>query len=308
MSNLTDAQKKRIQDVRWATNGKRLDGVKDLGRADIELLVARLDDLEIEEYSCAEELMKWIVKRLQEERDRQSEWLLDCLDQVRTAELLLTEADSALTAAKALVDGGMFTRGEAINKHWDDAVEDYRARGWLPELPAAEDKAPAIEEGPASATAPVVEPPTIPTPAKVAKKAVRRPIAKPEAPAEPTPRLLGALSYTRPGDPLTDKQANVFRAILSAADAQWRAVISQGRIAKVSGEKAGGMGVHLDALERKDYIRILDRGNSTTAGSYLICDRARPERKAPPKTDAELIAEAVAAGRVTKIEPPDVVH
>lgn len=104
---------------------------------------------------------------------------------------------------------------------------------------------------------------------------------------------------------LTDKQQRVFDALTKVADADWRATVSQGRIASLSGLAAGGLIAHIDALAKKDYIRVIDRGGSKTPATYLICEEHRPARAAPPKTDAELIAEAMAKGKVTVCPSPD---
>ena len=247
-------------------------------------------------------MLRWMLERLKEDRSSQREWLADLVEQCRIAELQAMEADEAVKAVEALIAGGLHVHGDEIIKRWDAVAEDFKRRGLLPPDPAPAPAPDLLVEPPV-----IIEPsePTVAAPAHGAAEVIAASVvSEPDPPA----RVPGGMSWTKHGDPLTEKQANVFRAILSAADANWRAVISQARIAKVSGEKAGGMWAHLDALERKDYIRILDRGNSTTPGSYFICERARPERDAPPKTDAELIAEAIAAGRVTKVSGPEVVH
>lgn len=290
MSDLTEEDQKRIRQVRWAATGKNFDNFP-VGKADVRLLALRLEALELADHAVAEEMLRWMLERLKEDRKSQREWLAELIEQCRIAELQALEADEAVKGVEALIAGGMHVHGDEIINRWDALAEDFKRRGLLPPDPEPQPEPP-----------PELPPPTTPDPEPASAEAVVAP--KPL----PVPRSPGPLSYTRPGDALTDKQANVFRAILSAADAQWRAVISQGRIAKVSGEKPGGMWAHLDALEKKDYIRILDRGNSTTAGSYFICERARPARDAPPKSDAELIAEALAAGRVTKVPGPEAVH
>lgn len=297
MSDLTDEELKRVRQVRWAATGSNFDNFP-ATKADVRLLAVRLEALEMAEHAVSEEMLRWMLERLKEDRQSHREWLADLIEQCRIAELQALEADEAVKAVEALIGGGMHVHGDEIIKRWDAVAEDFKRRGLLPADP---EPAPLPQSPPAGAAD--SEPPL---PANLIAQ-LSKPAQVALAPS-PSPRAPGALSYTGAGDPLTEKQANVFQAILSASDVNWRAVISQGRIAKVSGEKAGGMWAHLDALEKKDFIRILDRGNSTTPGSYLICERARPAREAPPKTDAELIAEAIAAGRVTKVDAPGVVH
>lgn len=117
----------------------------------------------------------------------------------------------------------------------------------------------------------------------------------------------------RPGEALentsglSDNQVALFGALVSVAGADWQAQISRGRLKEMTGINPGSLDQILWALEKKDRIRILDRGNSTTPTKFLICEAWRPERPAPPKTDAELIAEALAAGKVTPC-PPAHVH
>lgn len=290
MSDLSEEDQKRVRQVRWAAIGKNFDNFP-VSKADVRLISLRLDALELAEHAVAEEMLRWMLERLKEDRKSQREWLADLIEQCRVAELQALEADEAVKAVEALIAGGMHVHGDEIIKRWDAVAEDLKRRGLLPPDPEPQPEPP-----------PELPSPATPDPEPASAEAVVAPQAL------PVPRTPGPLSWTKPGDKLTDKQANVFRAILSAADAQWRAVISQGRIAKVSGEKPGGMWAHLDALEKKDYIRILDRGNRKTPGSYLICERERPMREAAPKSDAELIAEALAAGRVTKVDPPGAVH
>ena len=306
MSNPPDPRR-RLRDLIHATVMGSLEQVKDLGRADVELLARRVEELELDEHACAGEFVPWAIKRMKDDLRQKRDWLEDAIEQCRTAELCVSEAQQVVAALEHLEKAAMYEPGGPINERWDAVAEDYRARGMLPEQEAA---APVVEvTEPPPEPAPMA-PPIKPEPEVLPDNLIAQLSKSAQAALKPAPptRLPGPLSYTRPGDALTEKQGNVFRAILSAADAQWRAVISQGRIAKVSGEKAGGMWAHLGALEKKDFIRILDRGNATTPGSYLICERARPAREAPPKTDAELIAEAIAAGRVTKVEPPGAVH
>jgi hypothetical protein len=305
VSNLTDEDKRRIRELCFAARTGALGKLPEVVRNDIALLVKRIDDLD-DKHESAESMVQWIERRLVDEVERTSAWLADSLDQVRIAELCVMEAKHSLEAVRALVAGGMYASGDEIIKRWDAVEEDFKRRGLIapdPEPAAlpAEEPPPAVAEAEPEPEPQPVEPlpPALVAQLSKAGQAEHAPVS--------TPEPIGTLSWTQPGDPMTEKQANVFRAILSAADADWRSQISQGRIAKVAGEKPGGMWAHLEALERKDYIRILDRGNSATPGVYLICERARPERPAAPKTDAELIAEALEAGKVT-VCPPAHVH
>lgn len=296
MSSLTEEQLRRVRQVVYAATGGRLVDFE-IRKSDVELLAKRIDALDLADHACADEMLRWLLGRLKEDRKNQREWLADLLEQIRIAELQAMEADRAVEAVEALIAGELYAHGEAINQRWDAVEEDYRARGLLPPLAEA-----MPEPGPEPPSEVRAEPaPTPPEPEAGAPEA-----APPVEPAaEPPPRSLGSLSYTQPGDPLTEKQERVFRAILAAAGDDWRATISQGRIAKASGQSQGGLWAHIDALERKDYLRVLDRGGSKSPAVYLICERARPAER--PKTDAELVAEALAAGKVTKC-PPAFVH
>jgi hypothetical protein len=310
VTELTEEQLKRIRKIRWAATGSNWENAKNLNKEDVRILAVRLEALELGDYACAEEQLRWLLERLKEDRKFQREWLADLIEQLRIAELQALEADEAVKAVEAMIAGGIHIHGEEVIKRWDAVEDDFRARGLLPPLPGptppqiegvslpAELVAQMPKAGrkahapakPALPPAPAAEPPA--------------PEALPPEPApEPAPRMIGTLQTTQPGDPLTEKQSAVFKAILSAAGEDWRARISQGRMAQVSGVKSGGMWAHLEALEKKDYIRILDRGSSVAAGFYLICERARPERPVAPKTDAELIEEAFAAGKVTVCPP-----
>ena len=298
MSNLSDEDLKRIRQIRWAATGANFENFP-VGRADVRLLAVRLEALELADHACAEEMLRWMLERLKEHRTTQREWLADLLEQIRIAELQALEADEAVKAVEALLAGGLHVHGESILTRWQAVEDDYRARGLLPAFsePAAEPD-PQPNPEPVPEPAPEADPEPDPEPVAETEE-------PPPEPEPPPPGLPGGLSYTRPGDPLTEKQERVFQAILAAVEGDWRARVSQGRIAKAADMKPGGLWAHIDALEKKDYIRVLDRGDSKTPATYWICERARPAER--PKTDAELIEEALAAGRVTKC-PPAFVH
>lgn len=272
VSNLSEPQSQRLREIRLAADGKRLEKLT-LNRADVELLCTRLNDLEFEEYAQAEELLKWTLGRLREDRDNQRAFLVDCIEQARIAELCLMEADRAVTRVEEMLAGDLFIAGDGINARWDAVLRDVRARGLLGEDAAYQ------EEGSAGTAEPEPPPPEPRPPAS--------------APAPPPP-----------ASTLTEKQDRLFRVIAARADAEWKVRLSQGALAHLSELSKGALWAHIEALEAKDHIRVLDRGDSKNPATYFVCEAVRPNRAGPPKSDAELIAEALAAGKVTVCPAP----
>lgn len=222
--------------------------------------------LELEEWACADDIVRFALARLQHERHEQARLLDDLIEQLRICELQLHEADAGIRALTALLEGGLYDKGGTIIAKWDALEATYRDAGLLPPH------------------APTEEPPH-PVVAPEAPPLVIRPAAEPDEPG------------------LTEKQQAVFDAMARLANVDWRVQVTFGRLSDETGVSRGGMSAHIDALDRKGYIRVIDRGDSKTPGTFLIAPEHRPERAAPPKTDEELIAEALAAGKVTVCPP-----
>lgn len=166
---LTDAERSRVDRIVWAVKWGRLEGLKDLSRADVALLAKRFEDLHTDGKDSAEELLQWLVRRLEEDLASQQEWLQECIANARTAELLVTEAGAALTSVKSLLAGGLYVAGDEIIKRWDAVEESCRARGLLPpDKPIEPPKAPppAPPQEPAAVIAAPVEPKVIVPPPK----------------------------------------------------------------------------------------------------------------------------------------------
>lgn len=223
---------------------------------------------EPEEWTGAQGILEAAIGRIRTQRVgyEQNRFLL--LEELRITELMLSEATIAENAIEGLLAGDLFAGGDEVRQRWgkyeEESNKQFEIEQVAPEpVVAVEEPPPMVEARPEPATAP------------------SSPDTLPEAKT------------------LTDKQQALFDALCRLADADWRVTASFGRLRTESGLSLGGISAHICALERKDMIQIFDYGNSKTPGNYIICHAARPHRDAAPKTDQELIEEAMAAGKVT---------
>jgi hypothetical protein len=165
----TDDVLKRIAAIRAFVDGY---GAKDekITKDDLKLLIDRIEALDDREIlNNAEAFVEWGLKRMEETLARNKEWLADCVEQMRVAELMVRESEHAVAALQHLVDGELFAHGDEINWRFDAMQALYEEAGLLLAPAPAPEEQPAPEVVPEEAPEPFVPrepPPTALTPAE----------------------------------------------------------------------------------------------------------------------------------------------
>jgi hypothetical protein len=144
---------------------------------------------ELEDYASAAEILEHALGRLRHERDDKREYLADLVEQLRIAELMLSEATVAVAAVEALLGGDLYEPGGPIIAKWDGLEATMAAAGMLPgtvaapvdveDAPALIEHIPEPEPEPEPETVEPFEPPPEPEP-------------PPAPPAPPTPKATGS--------------------------------------------------------------------------------------------------------------------
>jgi hypothetical protein len=242
----TKEQLERIQSIKWAAQRGR-DGLAEakLTPEDVVLLTERVEELDLEEYNSAEEIARFALKRLEEDLINKREWLAQCIEDGRIAELQVAEAVHALEAMRALLDKGMFASGDKINARWDAIEQEFLNTGALL-LPAPEgqdeETAPEVVVEPESVKA--EEPPPEPEPQVEAPERI---VESPEVQVTETPEV-ALLTQA-------EQEDLIFTALVKIAEGRPQVQVGLKTLAADSGIPLGSV---LPVLRRLEAIRKID--------------------------------------------------
>lgn len=302
MAAFTEAQLKRIRDVRMALMLGHGGGSGSLGlltdlvslkpplcTSDLKLLLDRLDALSDDLPSCADEMISRARDRVEEDLRRQREFLAHSLEQVRTAELMVREAERALAALQALTDGGLYEHGGEINARWDAMAALYASQGLLP-VPEAVEKPPAPE--------PAQEPTAEAAEAPAVEEPLPEPVPPPAAAAPPEPpreTRWEAKAAPRPPMAAAERDEAVFAALKVSAGEQPQVQVSTAVLAAASGVPNGSILTVLRRLEAEGRIEIIPDKPETGA--------PRPNIYRFVVEAAEEAAEKLAGAWGAKVKP-----
>lgn len=260
---MTPDELERVRRLRW--KGPEFAGVT---KADVALLVTRVEELSCDDYS-AEEIMRRTLNSLEEDLRTARAYLADQIEMTRIAELQVRESEKARDAVKGMVDGGMFTSGDEVNRRWDAMEALYRAEGLLPQPEPVDAVEPPVEALP-----PPPEPEPTPEPVEPLPPCVQE---APPAPAKAPPPPV------EPGD----HEDAAFASLKAAAGDKPEIQISLSVLAAHSGVPKGSLVYVLKQLAFANRIEIISAPNTKGAkppNTYRFVVEAAPEPD-PPKVE-----------------------
>lgn len=313
----TEAQLKRIKEIGWALNGLPGHDTK-ITKEDVALLVARVDDLDNEQCSCAEEIMEWTRDRLEEDLRQKRARLEDAVENARIAELMVREAERALAVVQALKDGGMYEHSDEINGRWDAIKALYAAQGMLPVPEAQEEVDNPAPEAPEPAPEPVAEAAPAPEdfsdlpPALVDQLSEDHPAKAAEAPVTPVQPPRTSAAPVAPGE----QEDRLYAALKTLAAGEPKVQVRLAVMAEESGVPKGSCHAILQRLQAAGRITITKpppKNNVPQPNIYRFTDVAAdpeaPETDPPAEEPAALVPPIVAAEKLAEawgatIKPP----
>jgi len=235
-----------------------------------------------DDYDCAEEILQKALVRLKRERDDQRGLLEDLLEQVRTCDLMLAEAEEGVAALEHLLSGALYIQSDRINARWDAMTTKFIEAGKLPNLSAEPPADPVIAQAPVE-----------PAPAVVPEPVEIQPEAQPAA--APPPQVDGYSAFQ------TASMQRVMGALFDLADGADRISVPFSRLSKAASVPEGSISFLVYALEARGLLTVV-KGVDRKPNTYVLLSP-------PPAVAAEApqgLAEPSPAPEPpsTEAEPP----
>lgn len=252
MPTFTEAEIKRLNELRRldCATDERLKAAS-IKFDDFRLLLRRVAELDLDEYHSADELVNFMLRRLEEDLRASQAHLEEMVEMTRIAELLVKESTRALAATKALAAGELYADGAEVGIRWDELETEFRMGGFFPPQadpeaeavaePAPVEPAPPPEEAP---LLPPIPPEPAPLPPAQLSKAAKRAIAAPMSAEQQEDAIYAALKVSAGDEPQVQVSTKVLAEASgvpqgSALHVLWR-LEKAGRIEIIPTERVGG--------------------------------------------------------------------